>query len=113
MPVGQNRGYDGVPERHPDPVEHARMLARAVNRLSSGKFNGTLDVTLRASQTTTPLSDPRLAATSVILWMPRSANASVAEKAGLWVSDRRTGAAILNHAAAAASDQDFTLLIVG
>ena len=113
MPTGQNRGYEGVPELHPDALEHRRMLARAVNRLTAGKFNGALDVTLNPLQTTTTVEDPRLASTSVLLWMPRSASASVAEKAGLWVSDRTIGSAVLNHVSAAAVDQHFTLLIVG
>jgi hypothetical protein len=105
-------GYDGVPELHADALEHRRMLARAVNRLNGGKLNATLEVRLRAGETTTPLSDPRLAAGSCLLWMPRSAAAAAAEKAGIWVSARSKGAATLNHAASAAPDQDFTLLII-
>jgi hypothetical protein len=113
MTAGVNRGYDGVPEGHADVTEHRRMMARAINRLNGGKLNCTLDVTLRPSQTTTPIADPRLAATSFIAWMPQTANAGAAMAAGLYVTGRTKGAAVLNHASSTATDQAFTLLILG
>jgi hypothetical protein len=70
-------------------------------------------VTLRPAQTTTLVEDPRISAGSVLLWMPQTASASAAERAGMWVTDRGKGRATLNHAAAAAIDQGFTLLILG
>jgi hypothetical protein len=113
MPAGGNRGYDGVPENLADAEEHRRMLARAVNRLNLGKLNGTVDLTLRASQTSTTLTDPRLAATSFLMWMPQTASASVAERAGIYVTGRTKGSAVLNHVSNAATDQTFTILIIG
>jgi hypothetical protein len=113
MSKGRVHGYEGVPELHRDAVEHRRMLARAVNRLTAGKLNGALEVRLRPGETSTEVLDPRLAPGSVLLWMPRSASASAAEREGIWVSFRSKGVAVLNHAPAAAPDQDLTLLIIG
>jgi hypothetical protein len=113
MSNARGLGFEAVPELHADALEHRRMLARAVNRLTSGKLNGTLDVRLEANATTTPIVDPRLAPTSILLWMPRTAAASAAERAGIWVTDRTKGGAMLHHAPSAAPDQDFTLLIIG
>jgi hypothetical protein len=113
MSAGASRGYDGVPESFAGEAVHRRMLAQAINRLNQGKLNATLEVTLRPSQTTTQVADPRLAPGSVLLWMPQTASASAAERAGIWVSDRSKGRATLNHAAAAAPDQSFTLLVIG
>jgi hypothetical protein len=113
MPGGARSGYDGVPEFHSDATAHRRVMAQAITRLNQGKLNGTLEVTLRPGETATPVEDPRIAAGSVLLWMPRTASAGAAERAGMWVTGRAKGRAILNHAAAAAADQDFTLLILG
>ena len=45
--------------------------------------------------------------------MPQTAAASAAERAGIWVTERTKGGAMLNHAASPAPDQDFTILIIG
>jgi len=113
MQGGASRGYDGVPEFHSEATAHRRMMAQAINRLNQGKLNGTLEVTLRPAQAATIVEDPRISAGSVLLWMPRTASASAAERAGMWVTGRGKGRATLNHAAAPATDQDFTLLILG
>jgi hypothetical protein len=113
MSTGSNLGYDGVPEWESVESEHRRKLARAINRINSGKINCTLDVTLRASQTTTVVVDPRLAGTSFLCWMPQTASASTAERAGIYVSGRANGSAVLNHVANAAADQIFTIVILG
>jgi hypothetical protein len=57
--------------------------------------------------------DPRLAPTSILLWMPRTESASLAERTGIWVTGRTKGSAMLNHGARPEADQDFTLLIIG
>jgi hypothetical protein len=112
MSTGSNRGYDGVPEMETDQVEHRRKMARKINGLNQGKFNATIDVTLRASQTTTTLTDPRIAATSGIVFMPQTAHAAAA-LASLYVSARQKGQATLTHASSANTDQTFTALIIG
>ncbi len=113
MSTGGNRGYDGVPEWEAVESEHRRKLARAINRINEGKINCTLDVTLRPGQATTTIVDPRVAATSFLCWMPQTASASVAERAGIYVSNRAKGSAVLNHAANAATDQTLTIVILG
>jgi hypothetical protein len=113
MSTGSNRGYDGVPDWEASESEHRRKLARAINRINGGKLNCTLDVTLRAGQGTTTIIDPRIAATSFLSWMPQTASASAAERAGIYVSSRAKGAAVLNHAVNAAADQILTILILG
>ena len=113
MSTGSNRGFDGVPESEPAESEHRRKLARAINRINQGKLNCTLDVTLQANQTATTVVDPRIARTSVLCWMPQTASASTAERAGIYVSSRSKGSAVLSHAANAATDQTLTILILG
>jgi hypothetical protein len=113
MSTGGNRGYDGVPEWEAAESEHRRKLARAINRINQGKVNCTLDVTLQPSQATTTVTDPRIARTSFLCWMPQTASASAAERAGIYVSSRGKGSAVLNHAANAATDQILTILILG
>ena len=113
MSTGGNRGYDGVPEWEPAEGEHRRKLARALNRINGGKLNCTLDVTLRPSQVTTTVVDPRIASTSFLGWMPQTASASAAERAGIYVGSRGKGSAVLSHAASAATDQVLTVLILG
>lgn len=113
MNGGRRLGFETVPELHANALEHRRMLARAVNRLTAGKLNGALDVRLEANASETPVTDPRIGPDSVILWMPRTESASAAERAGIWVTGRTKGGATLNHAASPAPDQEFTLLILG
>jgi hypothetical protein len=113
MSTGSRHGFDGVPEWEQDEGAHRRKLARVVNRINSGKLNCTLDVTLNPNLTATTVRDPRLAATSVLLWMPQTASASAAERAGIYVTARGKGSAVLNHAASAATDQILTLAILG
>lgn len=112
MSTGGNRGYDGVPEWEAVDTEHRRKLARAINRINGGKINCTLDVILRPGQATTVVVDPRIAPTSFLCWMPQTASASTAERAGIYVSARQKGSAVLNHAADAATDQVVTIVIL-
>jgi hypothetical protein len=113
MSTGGRHGYDGVPEWETVETEHRRKLARAINRINSGKINCTLDVTLQANQVTTTVVDPRIAPTSFLCWMPQTATASAAERAGIYVTGRTKGSAVLNHAANAATDQTLTIVILG
>jgi hypothetical protein len=110
--MGTTRGFDGVPENHADTTEHRRMMARAINRLNGGKLNATFEATLRLGEATTEIADPRIAPTSVLLWMPRTASAAAAAPT-IHVGVRGKGRAVLIHAAAAAADQDFTFLVLG
>lgn len=102
-----------APEQMADDVQHRRLIARAANGALSGKLNATGTVTLTASTTTTTLTSNRIGPSSAILLVPTTANASVAEKAGIWISARGKGTATLTHASAVAVDQTFTFVIIG
>jgi hypothetical protein len=107
------QGFPPVPEDEQNEKEHRRKLARQLNRINQGKFNCSIDITLRASQTTTTLTDARIFATSLLLPDPMTANASTALLAGIWFSNRIKGSATINHASNAATDQTFRIGIFG
>ncbi|HZS83825.1 MAG TPA: hypothetical protein VFA50_13200 [Stellaceae bacterium] len=113
MSTGADRGFTGVPEWQSDAAAHRRKLAQAINRINSGKVNCTLAVTLQAGATATTVQDPRIGPASFLLWMPQTASASAAERAGIYVTGRAKGSAVLNHAASGATDQIMTLVILG
>jgi len=101
-----------VPLTNPDTKAHARQCAITINNVMDGKINSTGDITLTASATSTTLSDARIGANSVILFMPRSANARTALNT-LYVSARASGSATLTHASSANTDQDLSYVIIG
>jgi hypothetical protein len=104
--------YDTAPQlQSADP--QLRKVADVVRGAMQGKLNCVLDVTLRASQTTTVVTDSRIGPFSFIAWMPLTANASTAEKAGIWASPTLAGTVTLNHASAVAVDQTLRLLVIG
>lgn len=103
--------YDAAPYE-PNADRQLRKTATAIDRINAGKFNCTVDVTLRASQTTTVVTDARIGPFSFIMWMPMTANASTAEKAGIWCNPTVAGSVTLNHASAVAVDQTFRLVIL-
>ena len=91
-----------------DEVEHRRRLAEVVNGAMLGKTNTTGSLTLTASQATTTLTDTRLTATSVIMFMPITANAAAEIGAGgMYVSAQANGSATVTHANNAQADRDF------
>jgi len=101
-----------VPLTNPDTKAHARQCAITINNVMDGKINSTGDITLTASATSTTLSDARIGANSVILFMPRSANARTALNT-LYVSARASGSATLNHASSSNTDQNLSYVIIG
>lgn len=107
-----SKGFLPVTEYEQDETEHRRQLARAINRLNGGKFNCTVDLTLRASQTTTTLTDARIGAFSFLDFMPTTANAATA-KANIYVTDRMKGSCTVNHSSSANTDQTFVVGIFG
>lgn len=98
---------------NPNGSSLGRLIAQAVNGLLKGQLNNQIEVTLRASNTTTTIEDPRLGAESNLHLSPLTANASTAEKAGIWISARGTGTMTLTHASNAAVDQQFQASILG
>lgn len=105
-------GFQGVQAFQPNADEHRRRIAEVLNNVLQGKLNATLDVTLRASQTTTVVTDARLGPFSVILPMARTASAA-GNLDGLYVTDQGKGTATLHHDSISSTDQDVRLLIIG
>jgi phage tail sheath gpL-like len=98
--------------RTASPATSDRDLRQIVAGIMDGKINATGTVTLTASDTTTTLTDPRIGAGSVILFMPTTANAKTAA-ANLYVSARASGSATLTHASSANVDQTFGYVVIG
>ena len=109
--MAQNQ-YLKVPVSMPDTSQHLRLISNSVNNTIDGKLNATGSVTLTANQTTTTLTDARIGANSVILFMPITANGNTA-KANLYVSARADGSATLTHASSSNSDQNFGYVVIG
>lgn len=104
-------GFDPVPEMMGDDPTHRRILARAINRITAGKVNVTLDVTLTTGASTT-ISDSRLSSRSFVACAPLNAAAAVSQNA-VWVSRLGNGSADLSHPTSAAADRRFRMLILG
>tara|TARA_R100001015_G_C4507069_1_gene79868 strand:+ start:49 stop:378 length:330 start_codon:yes stop_codon:yes gene_type:complete len=101
-----------VPISIPDHDLHLRLVSTSLNSTIDGKLNSTGSITLRASQTTTTLTDERIGGNSIILFMPTTANANTA-KANLYVSSRGEKTATLTHASSANADQTFGYIVIG
>lgn len=101
-----------VPLSMPDQAQHLRLISNVVNNTMDGKINATGNVTLTASATSTTLTDARIGANSVILFMPTTANGNTA-KANLFVSTRASGSATLTHASSSNTDQTFSYCVFG
>lgn len=101
------------PKDYPtDMVGWTRKIARSVILLMDGKHNATGSKTLTANAATTTLTDMRLTATSVVTFMPKTANAAAA-LGGLYVTARTNGSCTLNHANNAQADKSFDYTING
>jgi hypothetical protein len=90
-----------------------REISEVVNNLVEGKSNNTGTITLAvASATTTTLTDERIGYDSVIVFMPRTANAASA-MTNLYVSARTKGSATLTHSANTSADKTYGYIVVG
>ena len=96
----------------PAPLDYGQSphLLREWCRKNAEVATGT--VTLTVSATTTTLSDRRIGASSIILFMPTTSNAAGA-LSGLYVTGRQEGQATLNHASDANADKTFGYCIFG
>jgi hypothetical protein len=111
---GLNQGAAAVPAFEPDEREHRRKLARAVNTITQGKINCTLDVTLTASAATTVINDARIGFYSAVVpAMAMTADAAADLAAGIYVTGLQKGQATLNHRINAATDRTIRFLILG
>lgn len=106
------RNIPSVPVDHTHEAEHRRFLAVGINNALDGKINSTGTVTLAQSATSTTLTDYRIGANSIILFMPTTANAAAGMDA-LYVSARSDGSATLTHDSTADSDRTFGYVVLG
>lgn len=108
--------FPGAPRDLEDGRQHRRALATTVNRINAGKFNATGELTLRASETTTVLTDPRLTPTSFLGLWPLTANAAGeldAQHPYAAEAARGVGEWTLTHRSDAGTDRTFRYLIIG
>jgi len=87
-----------------------RAVAEVLNNSMAGKTNNTGSVTLRASNTTTTITDERLGFDSVILLSALTANAAAQNP---YISTKAKGSAVITHTSASSTDLNFDYIIVG
>jgi len=101
--------YRTLPVFGTDP----RSIAEVVNGAMNGKTNNTGTVTLGTSVTSTVISDARIGADSVILFMPTDVNAATILGGGLlYVSSRGKGTATITHPTTTLSST-FAYVVIG
>jgi hypothetical protein len=108
--------FPAAPRDLPDERRHRREMATVVNRINTGKFNATGELTLRANETTTVLTDPRLTPTSFLGLWPLTANAAAeldAQHPYAAEANRGGGVWTLTHRSNAGTDRTFRYLIIG
>lgn len=95
-------------------AEWSNLLVTVVNQIMNGRINAVGTLTFRASQTTTTLSDTRVANQSVLILTPLTSAAATAYAAGWHVSARTPGTSlVITHASNAATTQDFGYALIG
>lgn len=100
--------------RLPYEATDAREISQVVNNILEGKLNSTGSVTLTASAASTVVNDNRAGYESVILFMPKTANAAAEQAAGgMFVSSRGKQTFTITHANNSQSDRSFDYIIIG
>ena len=87
-----------------------REISEVTNGIMDGKTNNTGSITLRASNTTTTITDERLGFDSIILLSPLTANAAAQTP---YISTKAKGSVIITHTSTAHTDLNFDYIIVG
>lgn len=87
-------------------------FAFAVQQLAQGRSNAVGEVTLTAGAATTTVNNQTCGTESIILLMPKTANAAGA-LATTWVSHVGPGTFTLSHANTGATDRTFGYINVG
>lgn len=102
------------PTLPPNGTGDARKVATAINGALKGKLNNALEVTLRASVTTTTIDSPLLGVASTLVFMPLTDNADIDVRVGpLYPSSQGTGTATLKHRSNAAVDRTLRVAVLG
>jgi hypothetical protein len=88
-----------------------RAVAEIVNGMMDGKTNNTGSITLATGNaTTTTLSDPRISRDSVIILVPKTADAF---STTVYASAQSNGSATITHAANIVAGKTYGYVIVG
>ena len=91
----------------------ARAVSEVVNGIMNGKTNNTGEITLNQGATSTTLTNERISANSVILFMPLNNHAADELAHGhMYVSARNKGSATITHGNHM-HDMIFAYVIVG
>jgi len=91
----------------------ARAVSEVVNGIMNGKTNNTGEITLNQGATSTTLTNERISANSVILFMPLNDHAADELAHGhMYVSARNKGSATITHGNHM-HDMIFAYVIVG
>lgn len=90
-----------------------RAVSEVVNGIMNGKTNNTGGITLNQGATSTTLTDSRIGANSVILFMPLNDHAAAELGHGhMYVSARNKGSATITHGNHM-NDMIFAYVVVG
>lgn len=100
-----------APTEWPEPKEHRRKLAIAINRILDGAHNHAVQVTLRADETTTVYEDERLSAETVVTLTALTANAAAALATTYVVATRKK--ITIHHASDTTTDRRFGVAFHG
>jgi len=98
-----------------------KKVILAIQQLAAGRSNATGSIRLTVNQTTTvvdisknPIAASIIAAGSVPLLMPKTANAAAEVGNGtMYVSEVKNGSFTITHASNATADRDFYYAILG
>ena len=89
-----------------------REVSEVVNNLVEGKSNNTSTVILNSSGTETTVFNERVGLNSVILFVPRSANAA-GETDHIFIKTKFKGSFIIGHRNHGHSDVELDYIVVG
>ena len=116
--MADNKSVFKPPKRHANEAEHRKLLADAIERILDGRLYCVGEVTLTANAASSAVTDYRVGLSSVILFMPVTANAA-AELYGatMYVTAANitplTNQFTITHANNAQTDRTFRYLIIG
>jgi len=95
---------------------YLRRMWESLQAMRKGKIECVTSVTLRASQTTTVLTDIRLSPQSVVIFDPQTANAAAELYGGtmyVLTANRGDGSWTITHASAVSTDRTFACALIG
>ena len=91
-----------------------KAAIQAIQQLSAGRSNATGTVTLKASATSTTVSDPNCATGTVPILVPTTADAAAAVATTFIPTDSiANGSFVIEHASAASTDRTFLYALHG